>query len=163
MSSTKLDITVLNSNVAIGSKECNVAAGATTIYPGEPVAKTLGGVTVTAAADATPVVGTDYFEGIATDKSTQTATAAGKVSVMPLLPGTIYLIDAKSAADVDTQAEYDALVGKRLVLDLTSGKYTIDTTAGDGATNGCVVQALDIKAFPGKVAFSFRNGVSVLS
>ncbi len=154
MSSTKLDITVLNSNVA---------AGATTIYPGEPVAKTLGGVTVTAAADATPVVGTDYFEGIATDKSTQTATAAGKVSVMPLLPGTIYLIDAKSAADVNTQAKYDALVGKRLVLDLTSGKYTIDTTAGDGATNGCVVQALDIKAFPGKVAFSFRNGVSVLS
>lgn len=163
MSSTKLDITVLNSNVAIGSKECNVAAGATTIYAGEPVAKTLGDVTVTAAADGTPVVATDYFEGIATDKSTQTATAAGKVSVMPLLPGTIYLIDAKSAAAVDTQAEYDALVGKRLVFDLTSGKYTIDTAAGDGATNGLVVEALNITAFPGKVAFSFRNSVSALS
>lgn len=55
MSSTKLDITVLNSNVAIGSKECNVAAGATTIYAGEPVARALGGVTVTALADAKPV------------------------------------------------------------------------------------------------------------
>ena len=163
MSSTKLDITVLNSNVAIGSKKCNVAAGATTIYAGEPIARALGGVTVTAAADGTPVVATDYFEGIATDKSTQTATAAGEVSVMPLLPGTIYLIDAKSAAAVDTQAEYDALVGKRLVFDLTSGKYTIDTAAGDGATNGLVVEALNITAFPGKVAFSFRNSVSALS
>lgn len=163
MSSTKLDIIVLNSNFAIGSKKCNVAAGATTIYAGEPVARALGGVTVTALADAKPVVATDYLEGIATSTSTQTATAAGKVSVLPLLPGTIYLIDAKSAAAVDTQAEYDALVGKRLVFDLTSGKYTMDTAAGDGATNGCVVEALDITAFPGKVAFSIRNGVSALS
>lgn len=163
MSSTKLDITVLNSNFAIGSKKCNVAAGATTIYAGEPVARALGGVTVTALADAKPVVATDYLEGIATSTSTQTATATGKVSVLPLLPGTIYLIEGKAPTGIDTQAEYDALVGKRLVLDLTSGKYTMDTAAGDGATNGCVVEALDITAFPGKVAFSFRNGVSALS
>jgi hypothetical protein len=39
--------------------------------------------------------------------------------------------------------------------------YTI--LAVDGATSGCVIQPLDISRYPGKVAFSFRNGVSDLT
>lgn len=143
------------------SKICNVAAGATTINPGEPVTRALGGITVTAMATNKPVVATDYLEGIAVTTSNQTASAAGTVEVLPLLPGTIYKIKPNAIANWDTQAEYDALVGKRLLLDLTAGVYTILST--DGATYGCVVEPLDISKNPGYVAFSFRNGVSVLS
>lgn len=37
------------------AKRCKVAAGATTINPGEPVARTLAGLTVTAMATNKPV------------------------------------------------------------------------------------------------------------
>lgn len=136
-----------------------VAAGAVgSIKAGEPVAKALGAAVVTAAATNTPVVATDFFAGIAMDTSTDTVAAAGVVNVMPLVPGTIYLIAPKVAATWDTQAEYDALVGDRVLLDLTAGTYTILAT--DGATSGCVVEPLDIKKYPGKVAFSFRAAVN---
>ena len=83
------------------------------------------------------------------------------MQVTPLVPGVTYLIAPKVAATWDTQAEYDALVGARVLLDLTAGAYTI--LAADGATNGCVVEPLDISKYPGKVAFSIRNGVSYLA
>jgi hypothetical protein len=60
-----------------------------------------------------------------------------------------------------TQSEYDALVGKRVLIDLTTGSYTILAT--DSANNGCVVQPLDISKQPGKVAFSFRDGCNYLA
>ena len=144
----------------IGAKKCLVAAG-TTIYAGQPVVRALGAAVVTAAADGTPVVGTDYMEGIATTDSTATASAAGYVCVMPLVPGVIYAGQPKTAATWDTQAEYDAKVGDRVVFDLTSGDYTIDAT--DGATNGLVVEAIDIKENPNTVAFSIRAAASTLA
>lgn len=157
------DITILEqaSTGGRGSRSYNVAAGATTINPGEPVARSLGAATVTAAATNTPVVATDFFVGIAMTTSTQTASAAGTVEVFPINSGTTYLIAPKVAATWDTQAEYDALVGDRVLLDLTTGSYTI--LASDGATSGCVIQPLDIAKYPGKVAFAFRAGVSDLS
>lgn len=157
------DITFAVPNLAshVGARKANVAAGATAIYAGEPVAATLGGTTVTAMATNKPVVGTDYLIGIATSNSTQTASVAGTVDYLPLTPGQIYMISPKVAASWDTQAEYDALVGKRVLLDLTTGSYTI--LAADGATYGCVISPLDISKYPGKVAFEFRAGVSVLS
>lgn len=144
-----------------GDEVFTVAAGATTINAGEPVAKALGNTTgnvVTAAADATPVVATDFMAGIASTTSTQTASADGTVRVTKLVPGVTYLISPKVAASWDTQAEYDALVGARIVFDLTSGTYTVDAT--DGATNGLVVEPLDIKLYPGKVRFSIRAAVA---
>ncbi len=141
-----------------------VGASSTLINAGEPVAKSLGntsGSYVTPAADATPVVGTDNYAGIAASTSTNTSTAPGSVRVTKLLPGISYLISPKTTATWDTQAEYDALVGARLTLDLTNGVYTID--ASDGATNGCVVMPLDISKNPGKVRFCFRNAVSYLA
>ena len=143
------------------SKTCNVAAGATTINPGEPVTRALGGITVTAMATNKPVVATDFLEGIATTTSSQTASVAGTVEVLPLVPGTIYKMKPNAPTSWDTQAEYDALVGKRVLIDLTGGNYTI--LAADGATSGCVIEALDVTKNPGYVAFSFRTGVSVLS
>lgn len=144
-----------------GTVRLNVAAGATTINPGEPVAAALGGVTVTALATNKPVVATDFIAGIAESISTQTASAAGYVDVIPLLPGQQFLIAPKVAATWNTQAKYDALVGKRVLLDLTSNIYTI--LAADGATSGCVIMPLDITKYPNQIAFAFRNGVSNLS
>ncbi len=144
-----------------GAKKANVAAAATTINPGEPIAVTLGAATVTAMATNKPVVGTDYLIGIATSTSTQTASAAGTVDYLPIQNGLVYLISPKVAATFDTQAEYDALVNDRVLIDLTAGSYTI--LAADGATSGCVIAPLDVFKYPGKVAFQFRSGVNYLS
>lgn len=157
------DIKKLNPGVfgTTGTKRYAVAAAATAILPGEPVAKALGGATVTAAATNTPVVATDFFAGIAATASTQTASVAGTVDVYPLIPNEVYLIKPNAPTSWDTQAEYDALVGDRVLIDLTTGSYTILAT--DGATSGCVIEPLDISLYPGKVAFSFRNGVNYLA
>jgi len=111
----------------------------------------------TALNSVASFVGTDYFVGIA-----ESAAASGeKVSVTPFIPGQVYLLPPKTAASWDTQAEYDGLVGKRVVLDLTGGVYTVEAT--DGATNGLVVMPLDITKNPGRVAFAVRAAVSDLS
>lgn len=144
-----------------GDEEYAVAASATTIKAGEPVQKTLGngtGNVVTPAANNFPVVGTDFCAGIAATTSTNTATAAGTVKVTKLVPGTTYLIAPKVAATWDTQSEYDALVGARVLIDLSSSTYTL--LAADGANNGCVVEPLNVSKFPGKVRFSIRAGAS---
>lgn len=144
-----------------GDDRYAVAASATLINAGEPVAKALGGAAVTPAATNTPVVATDFYAGIAATTSTNTAGAAGEVMVTKLDGNTSFLIKPNVAATWDTQAEYDALVGDRVLLDLTTGSYTILAT--DGATSGCVIMPLEIAKYPGKVRFQFRNAVNYLS
>lgn len=141
-----------------GSEPFAVAAGATAILSGEPVAKALAGTTVTQLATNKPVVGTDYLAGIACSNSTQTASVAGTVQVIPIDAPVTYLVAPKVAATWDTQAEYDALVGSRVLIDLTTGTFT--ALAADGATYGCVVEPLDITKYPGKVRVSFRKALS---
>ncbi len=151
-----------------GSRLYNVAAG-TPIYAGEPVQMDLGGASVYPAITNTPVVGTSYYVGIAQTNSTNTASAAGTVDVVPLTANDTWLANPDVAATWDTQAEYDALVGDRVLLKNsvsvtatpTSGTYTI--LASDSSTSGCVVLTLDIFKTPGKVAFAFRNGASILA
>lgn len=139
-----------------------VASGTSgSVVAGTPVLKALGGAAVSAATTNMPVVATDFFAGVAATTSTETSGAAGTVAVTKMVPGTTWLIAPKVAATWDTQAEYDALVGDRVLLDLTSSTWTILAT--DGATSGCVVMPLDIAKFPGKVRFAFRNGVSYLT
>ena len=146
---------------AVGTQKMQVAASATLIYPGEPVGATPGTTAVFPLATDKPVAGTDYMVGVAMSTSTNTASAAGTVEVMPLLPGQVWLGNPKVAATWNTQTEYDALVSKRVLLDLTSTAYTV--LAADSANNGCVVQPLDVANFPNKVAFSFRNAVSYVA
>ena len=153
-----LDISTTQLN---GAKKANVAAAATAILAGEPVARALGAATVTQMATNKPVVATDFLVGIATSNSTQTASLAGTVDYMPLQMGVQYLVNPKVPATWATQALYNALVGARVLIDLTSGAFT--ALAADGATNGAVVVNLDLARYPGKVAIAFRNGVSDLS
>ena len=144
-----------------GSKIVNVAAAATAILSGEPVLRALGAAVGTHMGTNKPVVATDFLEGIAVSDSTQTAALAGTVEVIPMTNGISWLITPNAPTSWDSQAEYDALVGDRVLLDLTAGVFTILAT--DGATSGCVIEPLDISKYPGKVRFSFRAGVSALA
>ncbi len=151
-----------------GARLYNVAAG-TPIYAGEPVAQALGGASVYPALTNTPTVGTDYYVGFAATNSTNTATAAGTVNVTPLSTALTYLGNPDVAATWDTQAEYDALVGDRVLIKNsvsvtgtpTSGTYTVLAT--DSANNGCVVQTLNVFEYPGKVAFAVRGAANYLA
>jgi len=60
-----------------------------------------------------------------------------------------------------TQAEIDALIGKRVVLDLTAGKYTVDTAAADGATNGIVIVGGDYTQ--SSINFTIQNAGTILA
>ncbi len=142
-----------------------VQAGAVgTISAGIPVTKALGQPYVLPAATNTPVVGTDYMAGISATLSTDTVAADGLVSVCTLMPGTIYLIAPKVPATyfgasyqtTPSQSTYNALVGARVLFDLTSNVYTI--LAADGSTHGLVVEYIDVNLYPGLVAFSIREG-----
>ncbi len=113
------------------------SGGATTILAGEPTKSgSSGAVAIMADGDGTT---SQRFTGIAKSDSTDTASAAGVVQVWLPFPGLIYTGAAKSAAAANTQAEIDALFGKRVIFDLTTGVWTIDTAEADAATNGVVI------------------------
>ena len=155
-----------------GARLYNVAAG-TPIYAGEPVqvvalGNTTGNVVVPALTN-TPDASAHLYVGIAATSSTNTSSASGTVNVYPLTTQETWLGNPDVAATCDTQAEYDALVGARVLIKNsvsvtatpTSGTYTV--LASDSTNNGCVVQCLDIFKYPGKVAFAFRGGDSYLA
>lgn len=122
------------------------------INPGEPVTKVAGAAGVLAAATNAPTT-TLRIVGVASSTSTETASVDGTVDVIPATPGQLWLITPNSTTAWDTQAEYNALVGARVLIDNTTGTYTILAT--DSASNGCIVEYLDITRYPGKVAFSW--------
>lgn len=146
---------------AVGSRPHSVASGAVaTINAGELVLKTLGSAFVVAWGNtaAKPVVGTDFLAGVSTSTSTDTASANGTVEIMPIDPKMVFLVSPNAPTSWDTQAEYDALVGDRVLLSSSSVGGAQTLLAADGSTNGLVVQPLDIQKYPGKVAFSIRAG-----
>jgi len=136
-----------------GSKTAYVAASVNVIYAGEPVEKLTGAAGVIPAATNFPTT-TLRCAGVATSDSTNTASVSGTVDVIPPMPGQIWLIKPKVPATWDTQAEYNALVGAQVLIDLTSGVYTLLASHATG--NGCCVEYLDISKYPGYVAFSWN-------
>lgn len=125
------------------SQKWNVPSGTVkSINGGEPTK------TVDAAA-ASPYLGTTVimvdgdgstaqrFTGIAKSDSNDTASVAGILQVWLPLPGIIYSGKAKTASNANTVALVDALRGKRVVFDLTTTAWTIDTAAADAVAN-CV-------------------------
>ncbi len=146
-----------------GDEQYNVAAGTTaSIVAGTPVTMTTGASSaVSAAATNTPVVGTDYWVGIASTTSNETATLAGKVRVTKMSTQQTYLVSPNTGSNWNTQAKYDALVGARVLLDLTSSTWTILST--NSVNNGLIVMPLDIATNPGKVRFAIRGAVNALS
>ncbi len=122
------------------------------IKPGEPVQKRIGATSVYAAINNFPTT-TLLVVGVAASTSTETASVDGSVDVIPASPGQIWMIAPKVAATWDTQSEYNALVGSRVLVDNTTGTYTMLAT--DAAGNGCIVEYLDVAKYPGMVAFSW--------
>lgn len=166
------DLKVKDQNVSqgTGARLHNVAAG-TAILAGEPVWLTaLGQATVQPAPTNFPDASAHLMVGIAATNSTNTATATGIVNVTPVNSDLDYLITPDDTTAWDTQAEYDALVGDRVLIKNSatvsatpgnSGSYTV--LAADSTNNGCVVQPLDIFKYPGKVAIAFRDSANYLT
>ena len=162
------DISFLNEGAfgIKGSRKYKVTSGTTTsILAGEPVMAALGSPYVAAMYSTTaankPVCATDYVLGVAASDSTETATAAGYVEVYVIDQNDVMLVAPKVAATWDTQAEYDLLVGDRVLMDfITAGHYTL--LAADGATYGFIVEPLDISKYPGKVRFSIRPAATTM-
>lgn len=138
------DLKLKSSNGSEFSTTPIVASGAlTSILAGEPTkAGSAGAVAIMADGDGTT---SQRFTGIAKSDSTDTVAAAGTVQTWLPLAGLIYTGAAKSAAAADTQAEIDALYYKRVIFDLTTGKWTIDTAESDAATNCVVIVGGDYK------------------
>lgn len=138
-----------------GSLKYAVASGAAaSINSGEPVEKLSGTNYVKAMVTNAPTA-TERIVGVAVSVSNDTVAASGLVDVMPASNGQLWLIAPKVAATWNTQAKYNALVGSRVLIDLTSSTYTI--LASDGASNGCIVEYLDVARYPGLVAFSWSS------
>jgi len=79
-------------------------------------------------ADADLTIATDQpMSGIASNDSTETSSADGYSDQYVPLPDIMWEIKAKTAANVDTQAEINALKGYLYLIDLTSSVFTIDT------------------------------------
>ena len=136
-----------------GSMTFYVASGTSaSIKAGEPVRKLAGAAGASAMPTNSPTT-TNRVVGVAASDSTETSSASGTVQVIPMKAGQTWRIAPKVAATWDTQAKYNALIGSRVLLDLTSSTYTI--LASDSASNGCIVEYLDIAQYPGQVAFSF--------
>lgn len=164
------DITIYNANSdtgSLGARRHQVAAsaGAPAINVGEPVSKTLGNQYVITNPTSGQVVATNFLAGVSTSTSTETTAMDGYVDAAPINSGSIYLIAPAVAASWNTQALYNANVGKRVLIQKSTtgntGIYTI--LAADGSTNGCVVENLNVFTYPNTVAFSFRSGLSYLT
>jgi len=103
------------------------------------------------AAAASPYLGTvaimvdgdgntsQRFTGIAKADSNDTVAAAGTVQLFLPLPGILYKGKVKTSTTADTQAEVDALRGKRVLFDLTSTTWSIDAAASDAVANNVII------------------------
>lgn len=136
-----------------GAIKAYVASGTlASINAGEPVQKLAGAAGATQFPNNGPTA-TIRIMGVASSVSTDTTTTSGLVDVVLAAPGQIWMIAPKVAATWNTQAKYNALIGSRVLIDLTAGVYTL--LASDSAGNGCIVEYLDIAKYPGMVAFSW--------
>lgn len=128
------------------------------INAGEPTKKgSAGAVAIMVDGDGTT---SQVFTGIAKSDSTDTVAAAGAVTVWIPLPGIIYSGAAKSATAANTQAKIDALMDKRVVFDLTSTAWTVDSAAADSASaNGLQIIGGDYRT--NRLDFIVRAGVSI--
>jgi hypothetical protein len=143
--------------VSGGARPYRVAASATRFYSGEPI-KFAGtyssGVatanTVVVLTDGKPVIGTDSFVGIAHKdakvNSAGTVTAHTGSVVVPIPGITRIRGKAKTAANIDTDAELLGVLQDLVLFDLTSAAYTIDETAAADTSGLMVVDGDPVKA-----------------
>ncbi len=148
------DISVIG--LSGGARPFRIAASATRYYAGEPMMKTVtyssGAAsvnTITVITDGKPTVATDEFIGIAAKDAPTlpTTLAAHTTSVVVPIPNVTKLRGrAKTAANVDTDAELLLILGDFTQFDLTSAVYTIDDTAAADAAGLQIVDGNPAKS-----------------
>ncbi len=165
------------------------AATVPQILSGEPVTRAVGAAFPTALASGTatsyfPVIAGGPIAlqpllGVAATTSNETTSGGiwGSVSVTPIDASVTYLIstlatslffglNATGTAGNSAQTVYDSTVGYRTTFNRIGGVGasqlggTYYINASDASAGGLIVEELDIAKFPGKVRFSFRNGLS---
>lgn len=148
------------------SKRWIVPSGvAGSIKAGEPVK-------AVDAAAANPYLGTaaimvdgdgttsQRFLGVSKSDSTDVVATAGEVYTWLPLPGIIYSGKAKTNTTADTQAEVDALSGKRVVFDLTTSTWSIDAAAADAVVNNVIIIGGDFRTT--ELDFVYKHSGTVL-
>lgn len=133
-----------------GARRARVAASATRFYAGEPLMRVptySSGATNTNTAvvltDTKPRVATDEFLGVATkDAEVSGVTVTAHTTFFAAIIPNITRIRgrAKTAANVDTDAELLLILNDLVDFDLTASTYTIDDTA---ASNASGLQVID--------------------
>lgn len=166
------DITLVSdadgSTMGGGSQPFQVVLGGTppAINAGEPVSKVLGSQYVIIMPNAKPVVADANTVGVSASTSTETSAADGTVQVIPIDEKKTWSITPQTAATygvgaTPNQTTYNALVGARVVFQVTSGTWKILAT--DSSGNGLVIAASNVATNVGKVNFSFRAANSYLA
>ncbi len=100
------------------------------------------------------------FTGIAKDDSTDTAAAAGSVTLWLPLPGYVYAAKAKDPTTADTQTEITALFRKSVVFDLTASVWTVDAGATDALINCVTIIGGDYQTQT--LWFTYKNAGSMI-
>ena len=141
-----------------------VAAGAVaTIAAGSPTksadAATAATGAVVAMVDGDGALGQN-FTGVAKSDSNETAAVAGTVSLWLPLPGYIYSCATKLATDINTPAKLLTFFRKRVVFDLTSTTWTVDSGATDALINCVTIIGGDYRT--GAVYFTYKNAGTIL-
>ncbi len=138
-------ITILNQMSPEFSMDNIIVAsgGAATISRGTPTksadaynASNTGAVVPMVDADGTTA---QFFTGIATVNSTDTAGAAGVVTTWLPLPGLVYSCAAKDSTTFDTASEIKIAYQKCALFDLTSVTWSIDVAASNDKKVNCIV------------------------
>jgi len=110
-------------------------------------------------------IGTDTaICGLAASTATHTSTVDGVVDVYMPLPGIIYEGYATTLANVNTQAEIDALCGDRVGIDVSAttaaGDWTVDEDEGEAQTFAFQIIGGDPER--GTLKFIIRSGATNL-
>lgn len=95
---------------------------------------------VAVMVDGDGIVTGERFTGLGKVTSNETASAAGTVDTWAPVPGMLYRGFCKVAGSANTQAKINALMGKKVLFDLTTGDWTVDTTTADALINCAVIQ-----------------------
>lgn len=110
-------------------------------------------------------IGTDTaIVGLAAGDSTHTSLVDGYIDVYMPLPGIVYEGYATTVANIDTQAELDALMGDRVGIDVSAttsaGDWTVDEDEGESQTFAFMLVGGD--AEKGTLKFIIRSGATIL-
>jgi len=140
------------------------AGGVSTILAGTPT-KGADAAAASWTGAVLPMVDGDgstsqRFTGIAKSDSTDTASVAGAVTLWLPLPGYVYASKSKDLTATNTQTKLTALFGKRVVFDLTSSLWSIDTAATDAVANCVVIVGGDFQT--STVYFMYRSSGSMI-